>query len=146
MFRALLAASLVFGFPVLASSDEYVFAGFSTNTTDGSAGYTGMNGICQIDFDEDARFANTKEFIEASNTSNPDAPGAWINPFIVAGGSSNSRYDFSGAQAENCMGWSVNILTVGMVVLEGGGIALQAPDDVLQFCNIPRFVACSEPD
>ena len=66
-------------------STEYQLAGYSTGTTNGSAGGVGgMHALCQSDFGEQARMCTTKEWWTSPNAG-PPPQGArtWVSPSPV---------------------------------------------------------------
>ena len=85
----------------LTTATGYLFAGYSSGTTTGSAGGVGgMNAFCKVDFDQQARMCTTREWWDSitENNSHPDdGDFAWahIDPAAMfVSGSVADAYDY----------------------------------------------------
>ena len=127
------------------SSGEYEFVGYSVDKTDGSGGLRAMANKCQKVFGDDARMANTKEFILSPKANlNLSEGDAWINAYIVGVGGDGRAMDYSvlsGTVDELVCGggWrSSNQTDTGLLVIDSSSLEIS-------MCNAKHSVACSAP-
>jgi hypothetical protein len=130
----------------LAGSSQYNFVGFSSGTTDATAGLFGMNAICQADYGPEARMAKSDEVAEENSIPTLTTTAAWVRPVLILAASTGSSggfriWDYSGYSTGSadvtCQNWST---TSGSALsIKSGGWFWTTG------CNESMQVACSIP-
>ena len=127
------------------SSGEYEFVGYSVDKTDGSGGLRAMANKCQKVFGDDARMANTKEFILSPKANlNLSEGDAWINAYIVGVGGDGRAMDYS------VLSGTVDDLVCGGAwrsskQADTGLVVINAVSLGFSMCHAEWIVACSAP-
>jgi hypothetical protein len=143
-----LAVCLVaFGASSAFSADQFRYVGYTSDyTSTGAQGYFAPHRACADDFGDEAVWCTIQMVIEggpATDATDPDFTGAWINP-TPTGATGTNMVDFSGRIISplnsNCAHWfSGTASYTGMILRgQGGGYV----DFVNADCSVPRPVAC----
>jgi len=129
--------------PVLCSiidgtEEVYEFAGFTTATMSGSAGYLGMNNACRNDFGSDARMATSTE-VAQSNLGAAQSGVAWVQGVSHASDPSLDAVSGTSTGSLTCKGWS-DSGSITALTVDGANFSMGT-----QFCYQASAVACSVP-
>ena len=120
---------------------EYQWAGATSSTTLGDAGFLHLQWMCQAEYGPTARMCTSQEVLESTNLSTGSLPNteAWTLPVYVP--SSESALDMSGLGGDfefTCDGWSSAGDAHGLTVTSEGRFRQS-------WCGLTRSVSCCTP-
>ncbi|MEN8132905.1 MAG: hypothetical protein ABFS45_22550 [Pseudomonadota bacterium] len=149
---------------VVNASAEYQFAGYTEQETEGNtAGYSGMNAICQQEFGENARMCTTKEWFNTHGTSvPPQDEDAWVQPVLVSSFYNHAFdlinwTDWTGAGTRiipaavpqnfaSCNQWTNNRAEDGLLGFVVSRVSDPSDEPLEQVdCSVPNRVTCCTP-